>query len=59
MPELINAGDPTREDFPTGPALGEPVPDFILPDQSGSHVRFSETRGGNRALILFHRSASW
>ena len=59
MTELINAGDPTGEDFPTGPAVGEPVPDFTLPDQSGDPVRFSETRGQKRALILFHRSASW
>ncbi len=35
------------------------VPDFTLPDQSGDPVRFSEVRGKDRALILFHRSASW
>ena len=59
MAELINAGDPFTEDFPTGPAVGEPVPDFALPDQNGNSVRFSEVRGEGRALILFHRSASW
>ena len=59
MAELVNAGDPFDEDFLTGPAIGEPVPDFVLPDQSGRLVHFSEDRGENRALILFHRSASW
>ncbi len=59
IPELVNAGDPIGEDFPTGPAVGEPVPDFALPDQFGNQVRFSDFRGRNRALILFHRSASW
>ena len=59
MPDLINAGDPMDEEFPTGPAVGEPVPDFTLPDQSGTLIRFSAFRGAGRALILFHRSASW
>ena len=57
MAELINAADPI--DFPTGPAVGQPVPDFSLPDQFGNPCRFSETRANARALILFHRSASW
>ena len=59
MSELVNAGDPIAEGFATGPSVGEPVPDFALPDQSGSLVCFSEVRGDDRALILFHRSASW
>ena len=59
MSELINSGDPLDEDFPKGPALGEPFPDFELVDHSGRMVRFSEARGTDRALILFHRSASW
>ena len=59
MAELVNTGDPISEDFPTGPAVGERVPDFALPDQSGNVVRFSQVRGKDRALVLFHRSASW
>ena len=59
MAQLVNAGDPVDEDFPTGPAIGEPVPDFELPDQRGNLVRFSAVRNGHKALILFHRSASW
>lgn len=59
MPELINSGDPIDEKFPTGPAIGEPLPDFELPDQFGNLTRYSKSRGGSRALVLFHRSASW
>ena len=59
MPELINAGDPTDENFPTGPAIGEPVPDFELQDQFGNLTRYSKVRGTSQALILFQRSASW
>ena len=59
MAELINGGDPVGEDFPSGPAIGEPVPDFTLPDQFGNSIRFSDVGVGNQALILFYRSASW
>ena len=59
MAELVNEGDPPSENFATGPAIGEPVPDFALPDQAGNLVRFSESRRKERALILFYRSASW
>ena len=59
MTELINSGDPIGEDFPTGPAIGERVPDFTLLDQFGNQIRFSQARGNSRALVLFNRSASW
>ena len=48
---------PESDDFPTGPAVGEPLPDFTLPDQHGRRVNFTEARGGKRALVIFHRSA--
>lgn len=51
--------DPTGENFPTGPAIGELAPDFTLPDQFGRLIRFAATRGADRALIIFYRSASW
>lgn len=57
--KLINAGDPPDENFSKGPAVGEPVPDFTLPDQFGNPITLSKARGNNRALILFYRSASW
>jgi len=45
--------------FPTGPAIGQPFPDFTLPDQHGQPVHFSTARGGKRAMVVVHRSASW
>jgi len=57
--KLVNAGDPLSEEFPSGPNVGESVPDFTLMDQFGNAVNFAEKRGPNRALILFYRSASW
>jgi hypothetical protein len=45
--------------FPSGPAIGEPFPDFTLPDQQGTPVNFTMIRGGKRAMIVVHRSASW
>ncbi len=47
------------EGFPTGPEVGEAVPDFTLQDQHGREVTFSEARAGHRALLVFHRSARW
>jgi hypothetical protein len=35
MPELVNSGDPSSDDFHSGPGIGELVPDFTLPDQFG------------------------
>jgi len=58
MGKLLNAGDPLDEDFSKGPEIGEKVPEFTLPDQCGNAVRYRPD-GKRKALILFHRSASW
>jgi hypothetical protein len=50
---------PATDDFPTGPAVGEPFPDFTLHDQHNEHVNLSEARAGRRALIVLQRSARW
>ncbi len=50
---------PDSDDFPTGPAVGEPLPDFTLPDQSGAPVTFSAARGDRRAAVVFLRSSRW
>ena len=50
---------PETADFPTGPDVGERLPDFTLPDQRGTPVNFTEARAGRRALVVFHRSARW
>jgi peroxiredoxin len=59
MAKLTNSGDPLTEDFPTGPGIGDAIPDFELPDHRGGTVRFAAGVKGKRALILFYRSASW
>ena len=48
---------PESYDFPTGPAVGEPLPEFTLNDQHNQPVNFSRARDGKRALVVFHRSA--
>ena len=45
--------------FPTGPAIGEPFPDFTLPDQHGTPTNLTAARGGKRAMLVVHRSAAW
>ena len=51
--------NPTDDQFPTGPEVGDTLPDFTLTDQYGHAVNFRESRGNRRALVLFHRSARW
>ncbi len=45
--------------FPTGPAIGERLPDFELLDQTEKIVRFHADRGSARAAVVFFRSAVW
>jgi peroxiredoxin len=42
-----------------GPAIGEHFPDVSLPDQHGQTLDLHQARAGRRAVVLFHRSASW
>ena len=42
-----------------GPQVGEPVPDFSLPDQNGDVQTLDDILGPRGALLLFHRSADW
>lgn len=50
---------PSGADFPTGPAIGERLPDFRLPNQRGETVDFHADRGGSKAAVMFQRSAVW
>jgi hypothetical protein len=50
---------PTTADFPTGPAIGERLPDFKLPNQRGEEIDFHADRAGHKAAVLFQRSAVW
>ena len=42
-----------------GPAIGEPLPDFRLPDAYGNEIGFHADRGEARAVLVFFRSAVW
>ncbi len=50
---------PETDAFPTGPAVGQLLPDFTLPDQNGRLVNFAAARQGRRAMVVFYRSARW
>ncbi len=45
--------------FPTGPAVGERLPSFTLPDQYGQQIDFDAACQGRKAIVVFHRSAYW
>ena len=44
---------------PTGPEVGERLPDFRLPDAHGREFDFHADRGGAKAVLVFYRSAVW
>lgn len=50
---------PAEEGFPTGPAVGDAMPDFELPNQDGEIVNFQKARGGKKAAVVLYRSAVW
>ena len=56
-------GHPVRAslpaDSPTGPAVGDRLPDFSVPDAFGRIVNFHEDRGVSKAALVFYRSAVW
>ena len=56
-------GHPARaglpDGHPTGPQVGDPLPDFELPDAHGKPVRFHGDRGESKAALVFYRSAVW
>ena len=59
----VALGHPIRnglpDGHPAGPAVGETLPDFALPDAQGRTVRFHEDRDGARSAVVFYRSAVW
>jgi len=48
-----------NEDVKTGPAIGERVPDFELPDQNGRQWALKQLMDTNGLLLVFTRSADW
>ncbi len=51
--------DAQNEGATTGPAIGERVPDFTLPDQNGKSWTLDELKGPDGLLLVFTRSADW
>lgn len=50
--------NPHRE-FPTGPDIGQRVPDILAPSHTGEIVDVHELRGDGPAVVVFYRSAVW
>jgi hypothetical protein len=51
--------DHQNRDAKSGTAVGEIVPDFALPDQSGVMRTRDELMGERGLLMVFARSADW
>ena len=47
------------EGRPTGPEVGEQLPDFTLPDAFGRPVSYHADRGDAKSVVVFYRSAVW
>ena len=47
------------DDFPTGPKVGERLPDVVASDSSGHTVDLHTDRDGQPAVLVFIRSAVW
>ena len=45
--------------FPTGPAVGERLPELTLRAATGERVDFHAHRDGAKAAVVFLRSAVW
>ncbi len=44
---------------PSGPTVGQAVPDFSLQDQNGHTQTLHTILGPKGALLVFYRSADW
>ncbi|MBS1855185.1 MAG: redoxin domain-containing protein [Acidobacteria bacterium] len=44
---------------PTGPEVGQHVPDFHLRDQNGAAKSLRDVLGPKGAMLVFFRSADW
>jgi len=43
----------------TGPAVGQPVPDFAATDQNGRTQTLNTVAGAKGTMLVFFRSADW
>lgn len=44
---------------PTGPEVGERLPDIVAPSHDGTVVDVHQARAGAPAVVVFYRSAVW
>ena len=56
-------GHPGRTGLPdghsTGPAVGERLPQFTLPDASGTTIDYHADRAMRKSVVVLYRSAVW
>jgi hypothetical protein len=57
--QLFDRPSPVNDNWTTGPAVGEPIPEFAGKDQNGVIRTFDGIKGPNGAIIIFYRSADW
>jgi len=57
--EWLDFVEAQNDGFRTGPAIGEKIPEFSLPDQSGRSRSLHDLAGPNGLLLVFSRSADW
>ena len=50
---------PASHEFPTGPEIGERLPEFSLANQEGRLVDYHTDRGDSKSIVVFYRSAVW
>ena len=59
----VRPGNGPRSDpagiFPTGPAIGERLPDVLCSTAHGAPFDLHQHRGERRAVFIFFRSAVW
>jgi hypothetical protein len=60
LPLAAQQASRTKIDLSTlGPQVGESVPDFSLPDQTGRTRTLQSIMGPKGAMLVFIRSADW
>ena len=59
LPITDGQRQPLDDEADTGPAVGQPLPDFQLPSARGGTVSFHQDRGRSKAAVVFFRSAVW
>ncbi len=47
------------QNIKTGPAVGNPLPEFSAPDQAGRTQTLKSIMGPKGAMLVFFRSADW